>query len=115
MHNTMTITRVIFALLVAMNRLLRVMAIAPYLLGGALTTYGAAFVVHDFTIKNGLTLVSGGEREHLSKDGGRTFGQVAVGVSYRASSGAITFAEAGGDYGGGRHGGGLRIGARFGF
>lgn len=85
------------------------------LLGGALTTYGAAFVVHDFTIKNGLTLVSGGEREHLSKDGGRTFGQVAVGVSYRASSGAITFAEAGGDYGGGRHGGGLRIGARFGF
>lgn len=85
------------------------------LLGGALTTYGAAFVVHDFTVKNGLTLVSGGESEHLSKDGGRTFGQVTVGVSYRSAGGMITFAEAGGDYGGGRQGGGLRIGARFGF
>jgi len=85
------------------------------LLGGALTTYGAAFVAHDFTVKNGLTLVSGGEREHLSKDGGRTFGQVTVGASYRTVGGMITFAELGGDYGGGRSGGGLRIGARFGF
>jgi len=85
------------------------------LLGGALTTYGAAFVAHDFTVKNGVTLVSGGESEHLSKDGGRTFGQLTVGASYRTSSGAITFVEAGGDYGGGRSGGGLRIGARFGF
>ena len=85
------------------------------LLSGALTTYGAAFVAHDFTVKNGLTLVSGGEREHLSKDGGRTFGQVIVGASYRTVGGTITFAELGGDYGGGRSGGGLRIGARFGF
>lgn len=85
------------------------------LLDGALTTYGAAFVAHDFTVKNGLTLVSGGERQHLSTDGGRTFGQVTVGASYRSTSGTITFAELGGDYGGGRSGGGLRIGARFGF
>lgn len=85
------------------------------LFSGSLTTYGAAFVAHDFTIKNGVTLVSAGEREHLSKDGGRTFGQVTVGASYRTSNGAITFAELGGDYGGGRSGGGLRVGARFGF
>lgn len=85
------------------------------LLGGALTTYGAAFVAHDFTVKNGLTLVSGDASEHLSKDGGRTFGQITVGASYRTEGGTITFAELGGDYGGGRSGGGLRIGARIGF
>jgi hypothetical protein len=85
------------------------------LLGGALTTYGAAFVAHDFSVKSGVTLVSGDQSEHLSKDGGRTFGQLTVGASYRTSSGAITFVEAGGDYGGGRSGGGLRVGARFGF
>lgn len=85
------------------------------LMSGVLTTYGAAFVAHDFTVKNGLTLVSGGQSEHLSKDGGRTFGQITVGASYRTEGGAITFAELGGDYGGGRSGGGLRVGARFGF
>ncbi len=85
------------------------------LLSGVLTTYGAAFVVHDFTVKNGLTLVSGGEREHLSKDGGRTFGQITAGFSYRTASEMVTFVEATGDYGGGREGGGLRVGARFAF
>lgn len=85
------------------------------LLDGALTTYGAAFVVHDFTIKNRLDFVSGGQTEHLSRDGGRTYGQVLAGVSFRASGGAIAFLEAGGDYGGGREGGSLRLGARLGF
>lgn len=85
------------------------------LMSGVLTTYGAAFVAHDFTVKNGLTLVSGGQSDHLSKDGGRTFGQLTVGASYRTEGGTITFAELGGDYGGGRSGGGLRVGARVGF
>ncbi len=85
------------------------------LLGGALITYGAAFVVHDFTIKNRLDFISGGQTEHLTRDGGRTFGQITVGVSFRSQAGAIAFLEAGGDYGGGREGGNLRLGARFGF
>ncbi len=85
------------------------------LMGGALTTYGAAFVAHDFTVKNSLTLVSGDQSERISNDGGRTFGQLTVGVSYRSGDGVITFLEAGGDYGGGRQGGGLRFGARMGF
>lgn len=85
------------------------------LLGGVLTTYGAAFVAHDFTVKNDLTLISGDEREHLSTDGGRTFGQITVGASYRSTAGTITFAELSGDAGGGRSGGSARIGARFGF
>lgn len=85
------------------------------LLGGLLTTYGAAFVAHDLTIKNRLDFVSGEQTEHLSRDGGRTYGQVLAGVSFRAASGAIAFLEAGGDYGGGREGGSLRLGARFGF
>ncbi len=85
------------------------------LLGGVLTTYGAAFVAHDLTIKNRLDFVSGDVTEQLSRDGGRTYGQVLAGVSFRASGGAIAFLEAGGDYGGGREGGSLRLGARFGF
>jgi fibronectin-binding autotransporter adhesin len=85
------------------------------LLSGALTSYGAAFVVHDFTIKNSLDLVSGDQTQHLSKDGGRTFGQITAGVSFRAAGAMITFVEATGDYGGGRQGGGLRFGARVGF
>lgn len=85
------------------------------LLGGILTSYGAAFVVHDFTVKNSLDLVSGDQTQHLSKDGGRTFGQITAGVSLRAAGAMITFLEATGDYGGGRQGGGLRIGARVGF
>ncbi len=85
------------------------------LLGGVLSTYGAAFVVHDLTIKNQLDFASGGQIERLSRDGGRTYGQVLAGVSFRAVGGAIAFLEAGGDYGGDREGGSLRLGARFGF
>lgn len=83
-------------------------------LGGALTTYGSAFVVHDFTVKDGVDLVSGGQTEHLTHDGGRTFGQLTAGFSYRSGP-SITFLEATGDYGGGHHGGGLRLGARVAF
>jgi outer membrane autotransporter protein len=85
------------------------------LLGGALTSYGAAFVVHDFTVKNSLDLVSGDQTQHLSKDGGRTYGQITAGVGFRAAGAMITFLEATGDYGGGRQGGALRFGARVGF
>jgi hypothetical protein len=85
------------------------------LFGGAVLVHGAAFVVHDFTIKNSLTLVSGAETERLSQDGGRTFGQVAMGLTYRSPGGVIAFLEANGDYGGGREGGGFRLGARVGF
>lgn len=85
------------------------------LAGGVLTTYGAAFVGHDFTIKNGLTLVSGDRSEHLSKDGGRTFGQLTAGLSYRAAGAVVTFVEGSGEAGGGRSGGGLRLGVRVGF
>ncbi|MET3665293.1 autotransporter domain-containing protein [Caulobacter sp. 1776] len=85
------------------------------LLGGALTSYGAAFVVHDFTVKSGLTLVSGDQKQHLSDDGGRTFGQITAGMSFRAAGAMITFLEASGDFGGGRNGGTLRLGARIGF
>ncbi|MBO9543560.1 autotransporter outer membrane beta-barrel domain-containing protein [Caulobacter sp.] len=84
-------------------------------LGGVFTTYGAAFVGHDFTIKNGLTLVSGDQSEHLSKDGGRTFGQLTAGVSYRVASSVVTFVEGTGEGGGGRSGGSLRLGMRVGF
>lgn len=84
------------------------------LFGGTLSTYGAAFVVHDFTVKNGLTLVSGDQSEHLSRDGGHTYGQVAMGVSYRAGA-TLAFLEANGDYGSGREVLGLRLGARVGF
>ncbi len=84
-------------------------------LGGALTTYGAAFVVHDFTIKNGLDLISGDQREHLSQDGGRTFGQVTAGVSYRAGGAVVTYLEGNGEAGDGRTGGSLRLGVRIGF
>lgn len=83
-------------------------------LGGAFATYGAAFVVHDFTVKNGLDLIGGDQVEHLSKDGGRTFGQVTVGLSYRVGA-ASTFVEVTGENGGGRAGGTLRLGARLGF
>lgn len=84
-------------------------------LGGVFTTYGAAFVGHDFTIKNGLTLVSGDQVEHLSQDGGRTFGQLTAGLSYRAAGAVVTFVEGTGEAGGGRSGGGLRLGVRVGF
>lgn len=83
-------------------------------LGGVFATYGAAFVVHDFTVKNSLDLIGGDQVEHLSKDGGRTFGQVTVGLSYRVAT-ASTFLEATGENGGGRAGGTLRLGARVGF
>jgi len=83
-------------------------------LGGMFATYGAAFVVHDFTVKNSLDLIDGDQVEHLSKDGGRTFGQVTVGLSYRVGA-ASTFVEATGENGGGRAGGTLRLGARIGF
>ncbi len=84
-------------------------------LGGAFTTYGAAFVVHDFTIKNGLNLVSGDQTQHLTQDGGRTFGQLTAGVSYRAGGAVVTFLEGTGESGGGRSGGSLRLGMRIGF
>lgn len=84
-------------------------------LGGVFTTYGAAFVVHDFTIKNGLDLVSGDQVEHLSQDGGRTFGQLTAGLSYRAAGAVVTFVEGSGESGGGRSGGSLRLGVRIGF
>ncbi|WP_454714368.1 hypothetical protein [Caulobacter segnis] len=90
-------------------------AVQGQVLGGVLTTYGAAFVVHDFTIKNGLDLVSGDQVEHLSKDGGRTFGQLTAGLSYRAAGAVVTFVEGTGEAGGGRSGGGLRLGVRIGF
>lgn len=83
-------------------------------LGGAFTSYGAAFVVHDFTIRNSLNLVSGDAVQRLSRDGGRTFGQLTMGLSYRLG-GAMAFVEGTGDYGGAREGGALRLGARFGF
>ena len=83
-------------------------------LGGAFTSYGAAFVVHDFTIKNSLDLVGGDVVERLSRDGGRTYGQLTVGLSYRVG-GATAFVEGTGDYGGNREGGALRLGARVGF
>lgn len=85
-------------------------------LGGALTSYGAAFVVHDFTVKNALTLVSGDRSERLSADdGGRTFGQITAGASFRVAGSMLAFLEASGDFGGGRKGGSLRLGARIGF
>ncbi|WP_454758877.1 autotransporter outer membrane beta-barrel domain-containing protein [Caulobacter segnis] len=90
-------------------------AVQGQVLGGVLTTYGAAFVVHDFTIKNGLDLVSGDQVEHLSQDGGRTFGQLTAGLSYRAAGAVVTFVEGSGEAGGGRSGGGLRLGVRIGF
>lgn len=83
-------------------------------LGGALTSYGAAFVVHDFTVGNSLDLVGGDQVQRLSRDGGRTFGQLTVGLGYRVG-GATAFMEGTGDYGGGREGGTLRLGARIGF
>lgn len=82
--------------------------------GGAFTTYGAAFVVHDFTIKNSLELIDDDQVERLSRDGGRTFGQLTVGLSYRVGR-AIAFVEGTGESGSGREGGGLKLGARFGF
>lgn len=84
-------------------------------LGGVFTTYGAAFVGHDFTIKNGVTLVSSDQAERLSKDGGRTFGQLTAGLSYRAAGAVVTFVEGSGESGGGRSGGALRLGVRVGF
>lgn len=84
-------------------------------LGGVFTSYGAAFVAHDFTVKNGLDLVSGDQVEHLSRDGGRTFGQLTVGLSYKAGGAMLTFLEATGETGGGRSGGALRLGTRIGF
>jgi hypothetical protein len=84
-------------------------------LGGVFTSYGAAFVVHDFTVKNGLDLAGGDQVEHLSRDGGRTFGQVTVGLSYQAGGAMLTFVEATGENGGGRSGGTLRLGTRIGF
>lgn len=83
-------------------------------LGGVFTSYGAAFVAHDFTVRNGLDLVSGDQVEHLSKDGGRTFGQLTVGLSYRVG-GSTAFLEGAGESGGGRSGGGLKLGVRIGF
>jgi len=83
-------------------------------LGGAFTSYGAAFVVHDFTIRNSLDLIGGDLTERLSRDGGRTYGQLTVGLSYHVG-GATAFVEGTGDYGGNREGGALRLGARFGF
>lgn len=83
-------------------------------LGGLFSTYGAAFVVHDFTVKNGLALIGGDQVEHLSRDGGRTYGQITAGLGYRAG-GVSTFVEATGENGGGRAGGTLRLGARVGF
>ncbi len=80
-----------------------------------LGSYGAAFVVHDFTVKDSLTLVSGDQSEHLSRDGGRTYGQVTAGFSFRPSEAMFAYIEATGDFGGGRQGGGLRVGARVGF
>ena len=84
-------------------------------LGGVFTSYGAAFVVHDFTVKNGLDLVSADQVEHLSRDGGRTFGQLTVGLSYSAGGAMLTFLEASGEKGGSRSGGTLRFGTRIGF
>lgn len=84
-------------------------------LGGVFTSYGAAFVVHDFTVKSGLDLISADQVEHLSRDGGRTFGQLTVGLSYRASGAMLTFLEATGENGGGRSGGTVRLGTRIGF
>jgi hypothetical protein len=84
-------------------------------LGGALIVQAAAFVAHDFTVKNELTLISKGEKETLSHDGGHTFGQVIMGISFRSAGGAIVSLDGHGDYGGGREGGGVRLGARFGF
>lgn len=83
--------------------------------GGALIVQAAAFVAHDFTVKNELTLISKGEKETLSHDGGHTFGQVIMGISFRSAGGAIVSLDGHGDYGGGREGGGVRLGARFGF
>jgi len=62
-----------------------------------------------------VTLVAEKASERLSDDGGRTFGQASLGLNYRTSGGLITFVEANGDYGGGREGGGVRIGARYAF
>jgi hypothetical protein len=84
-------------------------------LRGVFTSYGAAFVVHDFTVKNGLDLISADQVEHLSRDGGRTFGQLTVGLGYRAGGAMLTFLEATGENGGGRSGGTVRIGTRIGF
>lgn len=83
-------------------------------LGGLFSTYGAAFVVHDFTVKNGLALIGGDQVEHLSRDGGRTYGQITAGLGYRAG-GVSTFVETTGENGGDRAGGTLRLGARVGF
>lgn len=84
-------------------------------LGGVFTSYGAAFVVHDFTVKNGLNLVGADQVQHLSRDGGRTFGQLTVGLSYHAGGAMLTFLEASGENGGSRSGGSVRFGTRIGF
>lgn len=84
-------------------------------LGGTLTSYGAAFVAYDFTIKNSLDFRSGDQVERLSRDGGRTFGQITLGAAFRTAGSATAFLEASGDFGGGRRGGGLRLGTRMGF
>lgn len=83
--------------------------------GGALTFQGGLFLAHDFTVKNAATLSSGDTKERLLDKGARTFGQLSVGLTYKSTDGMIAFLETSGDYGGGREGGSVRIGARYGF
>ena len=61
--------------------------------GQHLTFSAGASLVHDFDGDAGVTLVSGGGRQHLDDDRAKTWGQGTAGVSYTAKRGYTVYGQ----------------------
>jgi uncharacterized protein with beta-barrel porin domain len=83
--------------------------------GTVLVWYAGAAAARDFSGDQGLTFTSGGTAQDVAGKAGGSFGQATLGVSGRTTHGVTVYVEGDGEFGGGRNGTGLRLGARFGF
>jgi hypothetical protein len=83
--------------------------------GTGLVFYAGAAAARNFSGDQRLTLTSGGVSQAVAAKDDGAFGQVTLGVSARTPHGLSTYLEGDGDFGAGRSGTGLRLGARFNF
>jgi hypothetical protein len=83
--------------------------------GTVLVWYAGAAAAQDFSGDQRLTFSSGGIAQNVSAKVDGTFGQATLGLSARTTRGLTVYVEGDGDFGAGRDGTGLRLGARFGF
>jgi uncharacterized protein with beta-barrel porin domain len=83
--------------------------------GPVVVFYAGASAVQNFSDDQGLTFTSGGTSQHVAFKTDGTYGQGVLGASTRTAHGVTGYIEADGDFGGGRDGAGLRLGARFAF